>query len=70
MQRQFERNSMSGDNMQYSRIFREKQTKRMFDQLQQIKGQYAKTYEELEAMHVNLLLSKINWNLTLFLKCI
>ena len=51
---------MSGDNMQYSRIFREKQTKRMFDQLQQIKGQYAKTYEELEAMHVNLLLSKIN----------
>jgi hypothetical protein len=46
-------------NMQYSRVFREKQSRRMFDQLQKIRGGMAKTYEELEAMHRDLLIGKI-----------
>lgn len=49
----------TGESMQYSRLFRERQTKRVFDSLQTIKSDYAKTYEELEAMHTSLLLSKL-----------
>eukprot|EP00347_Sterkiella_histriomuscorum_P005804 403355205 len=64
MQRQFEKSasqsSSDSGNIQYSRIFRERQTKRIFDQLQNIKTDYAKTYEELEAMHTGLLLGKIS----------
>ncbi|CDW86053.1 UNKNOWN [Stylonychia lemnae] len=62
MNRQFERSAAStsdSSSIQYSRIFKERQTKRIFDSLQNIKSDYAKTYEELEAMHTSLLLSKI-----------
>lgn len=48
--------------MQYSRVFREKQSRRMFDQLKKIKGGYAKTYDELEAMHRDLLIGKMQQN--------
>lgn len=61
MNRQFERSAMNsqGEHLSYSRIFRERQTKRVFESLQNIKTDYAKTYEELEAMHTSLLLSKL-----------
>ena len=55
MNRQMERNAKN-DHMPYSRIFKERQCKRMFDQIQNIKFSYANTYEELEAMHAQLLL--------------
>ena len=41
-----------------SRVFRERQSRRMFEDLQNLKGSCAKTYEELEQMHAQVLLSK------------
>ena len=61
MQRQLERNSKA-DPMPYSRVFKEKQCKRMFEQIQSIKSTYASTYEELEAMHTNLLMRGLSQN--------
>lgn len=34
----------------------------MFDQLKRIKGEYAKTYEELEGMHRDLLVGRLHQN--------
>lgn len=34
----------------------------MFESLQKIKGSYAKTYDELEAMHRDLLIGKMQQN--------
>jgi len=44
VQKQLER-SAKNDPLPYSRVFREKQTKRMFEQLNAIKGSYAQTYD-------------------------
>ena len=41
-----------------SRIFRERQSRRMFDDLQNLKSGCAKTYEELELMHTEVLLGR------------
>ena len=64
MNRQFERSAAVGSNgnesLKYSRIFKERQSRRVFEQLQNMKTEYAKTYEELEAMHAGLLLGKMN----------
>ena len=58
--KQFERSATSGasdsGSVQYSRIFRERQTKRLFEQLQNLKTDFVKSYDELESMHTNLLL--------------
>ena len=43
-----------------SRIFRERQSRRMFEDLQSLKGSCARTYEELELMHAEILLNKNN----------
>lgn len=44
-------NSSGGGTVPMSRIFRERQSRRMFEDLQNLKGSCAKTYEELEHMH-------------------
>ena len=58
MDRQMERSlktpyATSGTNstVVMSRVFRERQSRRMFEDLQNLKGSCAKTYEELEQMH-------------------
>ena len=47
-----------GVNVPLSRVFRERQSRRMFDEMQSLKGSCAKTYEELEQMHAEVLLGK------------
>lgn len=41
-----------------SRIFRDRQSKRLFEELHQMKASCATTYEELERMHREVLLCK------------
>ena len=41
-----------------SRVFRERQSRRMFDDLKRMKASCAQTYEELEALHREVLLMK------------
>lgn len=41
-----------------SRIFRERQSRRMFEDLKRVKASFAETYEELESMHREVLLRK------------
>jgi hypothetical protein len=46
------------NSQNYSRYFREKQSRRMFDQLHRLRGGLAQTYEELEQLHREQLLGK------------
>jgi hypothetical protein len=41
-----------------SRVFRERQSRRMFEELKRVKGSCAQTYEDLEQMHREVLLMK------------
>ena len=41
-----------------SRIFRERQSRRMFEDIKRMKASCAETYEELEALHREILLVK------------
>ena len=45
-------------NSPASRIFRDRQTKRLFEELHQIRASCANGYEELERMHKEVLLCK------------
>jgi len=45
-------------NVPASRIFRDRQTKRLFEELHQIRASCATSYEELERMHKEVLLCK------------
>jgi len=54
-----ERERLGKENTQaYSRLFREKQSRRMFEQLHKLRGAFAQTYEELEQIHREQLLGK------------
>lgn len=44
--------------MPASRLFRERQSRRMFEDLKRVKASFAQTYEELESMHREVLLRK------------
>lgn len=48
-------------NAPASRIFRDRQSKRLFEELHQMKASCATTYEELERMHKEVLLCKRLW---------
>ena len=50
--------SAANSSIPMSRVFRERQSRRMFDDLTSLKGSCAKTYEELEQMHAEILLGK------------
>ena len=45
-----------------SRVFRERQSRRVFEELQQLKSSCARAYEELEAMHTEVLMGKGKFN--------
>lgn len=49
-------------SIQMSRVFRERQSRRVFEELQQLKSSCARTYEELEAMHTEVLMGKGKFN--------
>lgn len=50
--------SSSSSTVPMSRVFRERQSRRIFDDLQSMKTSCAKTYEELELMHAEVLLGR------------
>ena len=50
--------------MPASRIFRDKQSRRLFEELRSIKASCATTYEELERMHKEILTCKRLWVFT------
>lgn len=50
--------SGAGSTVPMSRVFRERQSRRMYDDLQSLKTSCARTYEELEMMHAEVLLGR------------
>ena len=52
---------MSKGDISASRVFRERQSRRMFEDIKRMKVSCAETYEELEALHREVLLVKKHW---------
>lgn len=52
---------MSKGDTSASRVFRERQSRRMFEDIKRMKVSCAETYEELEALHREVLLVKKHW---------
>lgn len=58
MDKKLQRDLATSSVSSISRVFRERQSRRMFEELQQLKSSCARTYEELETMHAEVLLGR------------